>query len=82
MPESFSKTTISREKRTLKDRVDFLVIIEQIFMPIIVDIVTKNKESAQILKKLDLWFLIFTYSHLMIQLLDHIPVTNRMICDM
>ena len=67
MPESFSKTTISREKRTLKDRVDFLVIIEQIFLPIINDIVTKNKESAQILKKLDLWFLIFTYSHLMIQ---------------
>ena len=66
MPENFYKTTILRKKRILRDRTYDLVIIGQIFLPIIGEIGTKIKESAQVLTKLDLWFLSLTFSHLMI----------------
>ena len=66
MPENFYKTIILRKKRILRDRIDYSVTIEQDSLSSIVDVSNKNKESAQKLKKLDLWFLALAFSHLMI----------------
>ena len=57
MPENFFKTAILRKKRILRSKTYDLVIIGQFFLPIIGEIGTKIKESAQVLTKLDFWFL-------------------------
>ena len=66
MPENFYKTSILRKQRILRDRIDNLMIIDELFLPIIVEKGTESKESAQVLRKLDLWFLILAFSYLMI----------------
>ena len=61
MPENFYKTSILRKQRILRDRIDDLVIFDELFLPVIVEKGTESKESAQVLKKLDLWFLILAF---------------------
>ena len=66
MPDIFYKTSILRKKRILRDRIDDLVVICKFLWPIIVEKGTQTKESAQVLRKKDLWFSILAFSYLMI----------------
>ena len=50
------KRRLCVKKRIFRDRIGGLVIIGQVFIPIIVEIGTNFKEFAQVLRKLDLWF--------------------------
>ena len=63
VPENFYKTSVLRKQRLLTDRIDNLMIIDELFLPIIVEKGTESKESAQVLRKLDLWFLILAFSY-------------------
>ena len=51
MPENFYKTSILRKQRILRDRIDDLVIIDELFLPITVKKGTESKEAAQVLRK-------------------------------
>ena len=63
VPENSTRQCFFVKKKDLRDRVDDLVLIWKLFHGKIAEISIKSKESAQVLEKLDLWFLVWAFSY-------------------
>ena len=63
MPENSTRQCFFVKKKDLRDRIDDFVLIWKLFHGIIAEISTKSKESAEVLEKLDLWFLVWAFSY-------------------
>ena len=63
VPENSARQGFLVEKKDLRDSLSYLVLIWQLFHGKIAEISTKSKESAEVLEKLDLWFLVWAFSY-------------------